>query len=223
MRLPSPTSPKTSASPRRALGEFGARPVQSDRPARRHRPVGRGQDRLHHRAGASAAAWRAAAGVRGAVERTHRARAARAAARRRGAALRLRDASARADRRAALAGVDQPHQRASARHRVPVGARQRHRTLTLDIVDYPGEWLLDLPLLATSYAQWSADTLQAVARRARAPCLRRRWHRHLATLDPSAPENEQAALQAAQLFTEYLQGLPRRALSRCGCCRPAAS
>src|SRR5882757_9715544 len=37
--------------------------------------------------------------------------------------------------------------------------RPRNRTLTLDIVDYPGEWLLDLPLLATSYAQWSADTL----------------------------------------------------------------
>ena len=29
------------------------------------------------------------------------------------------------------------------------------RTLTLDIVDYPGEWLLDLPLLNKSYEQWS--------------------------------------------------------------------
>src|SRR5436305_8236839 len=36
----------------------------------------------------------------------------------------------------------------------------RNRTLTLDIVDYPGEWLLDLPLLTTSYATWSADTLR---------------------------------------------------------------
>ena len=27
------------------------------------------------------------------------------------------------------------------------------RTLTLDIVDYPGEWLLDLPLLQKSYEQ----------------------------------------------------------------------
>jgi hypothetical protein len=31
--------------------------------------------------------------------------------------------------------------------------------LRLDIVDYPGEWLLDLPLLAKSYADWSAETL----------------------------------------------------------------
>src|SRR5436190_19189678 len=32
-------------------------------------------------------------------------------------------------------------------------------TLTLDIVDYPGEWLLDLPLLNKSYEQWSAESL----------------------------------------------------------------
>src|SRR5499427_1580382 len=40
---------------------------------------------------------------------------------------------------------------------------QRHngadRTLTLDIVDYPGEWLLDLPLLQKSYEQWSGESL----------------------------------------------------------------
>ncbi|MCC2616664.1 YcjX family protein [Aestuariibacter halophilus] len=28
------------------------------------------------------------------------------------------------------------------------------RTLTLDITDYPGEWLLDLPLLSMDYEQW---------------------------------------------------------------------
>jgi predicted YcjX-like family ATPase len=80
----------------------------------------------------------------------------------------------------------------------------RERTLTLDIVDYPGEWLLDLPLLNTSYAQWSADTLQRSRRGARAE-LAKRWHAHLALLDPTAPEDEQAALKAAQLFTEYLR------------------
>lgn len=31
------------------------------------------------------------------------------------------------------------------------------RTLSLDLVDYPGEWLLDLPLLDQSYADWSAS------------------------------------------------------------------
>ncbi|WP_298497093.1 YcjX family protein [uncultured Maritimibacter sp.] len=33
------------------------------------------------------------------------------------------------------------------------------RTVHLDIVDYPGEWLLDLALLDQDYATWSADAL----------------------------------------------------------------
>src|SRR4051812_35917959 len=82
-------------------------------------------------------------------------------------------------------------------------ARGKNRTLTLDIVDYPGEWLLDLPLLNTSYAQWSADTLK-LSRSGPRAALASRWHQHLATLDPDAPEDEQAAVQAARLFTEYL-------------------
>lgn len=40
-----------------------------------------------------------------------------------------------------------------------LGAVSGPRTVHLDIVDYPGEWLLDLGLLDKSYAQWSEDTL----------------------------------------------------------------
>lgn len=80
----------------------------------------------------------------------------------------------------------------------------RERTLTLDIVDYPGEWLLDLPLLTKSYAQWCAETLLLSRQGARAP-LAAAWHRHLATLDPMGAEDEQAALTAARLFTDYLR------------------
>ena len=36
-------------------------------------------------------------------------------------------------------------------------------TLNLDIVDYPGEWLLDLPLLSLSFAEWSAQALARAA------------------------------------------------------------
>ena len=46
------------------------------------------------------------------------------------------------------------------------------RTLTLDIVDYPGEWLLDLPLLNKSFEQWSAESL-ALSREGRARKTRR--------------------------------------------------
>ena len=50
------------------------------------------------------------------------------------------------------------------------------RTLTLDIVDYPGEWLLDLPLLSKSYEQWSRESLGAVAAGVRARALAAPWH-----------------------------------------------
>ncbi|PWB57965.1 MAG: amino acid regulated cytosolic protein [Bradyrhizobiaceae bacterium] len=83
-------------------------------------------------------------------------------------------------------------------------ARGRERTLTLDIVDYPGEWLLDLPLLRTSYAEWAAATL-TLSRTGARRALAAGWHAHLATLRPDAPEDEQQALAAARLFTDYLR------------------
>ena len=56
------------------------------------------------------------------------------------------------------------------------------RTLTLDIVDYPGEWLLDLPLLHKSYEQWSHESL-ALSREQPRSALATPWHAHLATLN----------------------------------------
>src|ERR1700724_2286994 len=85
---------------------------------------------------------------------------------------------------------------------------QRHngadRTLTLDIVDYPGEWLLDLPLLSKSYEQWSAESL-ALSREGPRAKLAAPWHEHLATLSAEGQADEQAALAAARLFTDYLR------------------
>lgn len=79
-----------------------------------------------------------------------------------------------------------------------------NRTLTLDLVDYPGEWLLDLPLLGMSYEEWSAESLK---RSWQAPrdALAREWHAHLKTLDPQAQANENDAIEAAKLFTQYLR------------------
>jgi predicted YcjX-like family ATPase len=78
------------------------------------------------------------------------------------------------------------------------------RTLTIDIVDYPGEWLLDLPLLAKSYQQWSAESLDLAAQAPRAQ-MAAPWRDFLKTLDPLGPQDEQAALRAAALFTQYLK------------------
>ncbi len=78
------------------------------------------------------------------------------------------------------------------------------RTLTLDIVDYPGEWLLDLPLLNKSYEQWSRESL-ALSRQQPRARLAAEWHAYLATLNAEAKEDEQAALASARLFTDYLR------------------
>lgn len=75
--------------------------------------------------------------------------------------------------------------------------------LHVDMVDYPGEWLIDLGLLEQSYAAWSAEAL----RLARMPSRRdaaSRWLAHLATLDADAEQNESVAQEAARIFTGYL-------------------
>jgi predicted YcjX-like family ATPase len=84
------------------------------------------------------------------------------------------------------------------------GWRAGPSKLHIDIFDYPGEWLLDLPLLNKSYAQWSKETLEASANAARAS-LAAPWRGALTTLDPTAPAKEEDARRSASLFTDYLR------------------
>jgi predicted YcjX-like family ATPase len=74
----------------------------------------------------------------------------------------------------------------------------------IDLVDYPGEWLLDLPLLEKTYAEWSRETLDASAAAARAS-FASKWRGFAAGLDPAGREDETLARQAAELFTQYLR------------------
>ncbi len=80
----------------------------------------------------------------------------------------------------------------------------RSSSLTLDLIDYPGEWLLDLPLLDKTYAEWSRETVAASETPARAP-LSAKWRAALAGLDAEAPADEDAARRIAELFTAYLR------------------
>jgi predicted YcjX-like family ATPase len=76
--------------------------------------------------------------------------------------------------------------------------------LHVDIVDYPGEWLLDLPLLDLDFRQWSDHALADARGRTDLPAARN-WLEFLATIDAAAPADEQLALRGAKLFTLYLQ------------------
>ncbi len=75
-------------------------------------------------------------------------------------------------------------------------------TLYLDVFDYPGEWLLDLPLLTLSYAEWSHQALQQ-ARELRAG-LSREWLQAAQRLDPDAEADENRLAEVAALYTRYL-------------------
>jgi len=74
------------------------------------------------------------------------------------------------------------------------------KTVHLDIVDYPGEWLLDLGLLDKSYATWSTETLARIAPRQSA----KDYLALTQTLEASAKHDEPTAKALAQAFTQYL-------------------
>ncbi|QCK88102.1 YcjX family protein [Phreatobacter aquaticus] len=82
--------------------------------------------------------------------------------------------------------------------------RGSEKTLTLDIVDYPGEWLLDLPLLAKSYADWSRESLDAARRPPRAG-LAAAWLADLGQIDAFGLADEAAARRLSDGFTAYLK------------------
>jgi len=78
------------------------------------------------------------------------------------------------------------------------------RTLHLDIVDYPGEWLLDLTLLRLDFATWSHRVLaQASAPQARPAAME--FLAALAQADLDAEATDAAAESLAAPFRRYLR------------------
>ncbi|MGM3176271.1 YcjX family protein [Dickeya lacustris] len=75
-------------------------------------------------------------------------------------------------------------------------------TLYLDIVDYPGEWLLDLPLLEQNYADWSRQMSGLLHGERLA--LAQPWLTLCEGLDPLAAVDENQLAAISQAYTEYL-------------------
>ncbi len=75
-------------------------------------------------------------------------------------------------------------------------------TLYLEIVDYPGEWLLDLPMLGQDYLSWSQQMVGLLQgdRAARAA----QWRELTLGLDPLAPADEQQLADISAAWTAYL-------------------
>ena len=75
--------------------------------------------------------------------------------------------------------------------------------LDLDIVDYPGEWLVDLALLDRDYVTWSGETIAALD----APQKKQSAHEFLAfarSVDSDAVLDETLAQSGARLYTAFL-------------------
>lgn len=85
-----------------------------------------------------------------------------------------------------------------------VGQRLGSRRIRLDILDYPGEWLLDLPLLSQPFSEWSANTLRLLRQPPRsaicAPFLA-----FVAGLRPTDQADEAIARRGHELYCEALQ------------------
>ena len=85
-----------------------------------------------------------------------------------------------------------------------VGKLLGNGRLHVDIVDYPGEWLLDLPLMEKDYATWAGETLQQSRQPSRKE-LATKWHDRLDTIDPNATYEPTLAKEVTELFVEYLK------------------
>ena len=75
--------------------------------------------------------------------------------------------------------------------------------LNLDIVDYPGEWLLDLPLLAQDYRTFSRNAVELARSPARSD-LAEKWLERASTVTPQDEAREETARELAVVFTDYL-------------------
>ncbi|OUS22335.1 hypothetical protein A9Q95_04910 [Rhodobacterales bacterium 59_46_T64] len=81
-----------------------------------------------------------------------------------------------------------------------LGGLQGPRRIHIDIVDYPGEWLLDLALLDKSFEDWSDQVLTRIAPRAEAA----EYLALAAETDGAAKLDEPKAQALAAAFTGYL-------------------
>jgi predicted YcjX-like family ATPase len=95
-----------------------------------------------------------------------------------------------------------------------LGGLRGPRKMHLDIVDYPGEWLLDLPLMSQSFEEWSKDAL-ALARGGTRLKLASPWLKVISGTDANADLSEPQAQSLASEFTAYLKASRAAGLSAC--------
>jgi len=84
-----------------------------------------------------------------------------------------------------------------------LGRRLGRGALALELIDYPGEWLLDLPLKDLSFAQWSRQVLTDCAEAPRA-ARAREWLDWICVHGPDSAADETVARRAHELYRAFL-------------------
>ena len=76
--------------------------------------------------------------------------------------------------------------------------------LHIDIIDYPGEWLLDLPLLEKDYQTWSKEAIEFAEQSHAAP-FAKKWLELTNKINPEGELDEAKAKELADAFTQFLR------------------
>lgn len=81
---------------------------------------------------------------------------------------------------------------------------KRPRKMQIELIDFPGEWLIDLPMLDLSYEEWSQNMLSAAECGARKEWVLK-YFDHVDAIGIGAAFDEDVAEDLADLWREYLQ------------------
>ncbi|KKZ10372.1 MAG: hypothetical protein TE42_10275 [Candidatus Synechococcus spongiarum SP3] len=89
-------------------------------------------------------------------------------------------------------------------------------TVYLDIIDFPGEWLIDLTMMDKNFASWSVECLERITFEGldgREEAVS--YLKQLKRINTEANLNEEDAQSLARSFTAYLKALKTAGYSRC--------
>jgi uncharacterized protein len=78
------------------------------------------------------------------------------------------------------------------------------KKLQLEIIDYPGEWLIDLPMLSMNYSEWSKECLNIAKLPERKLWVKPFWE-SLNNVENSHTDNEEKIIELSRFWREYLQ------------------
>ena len=82
--------------------------------------------------------------------------------------------------------------------------RNSNNRIQLELVDYPGEWLVDLPMIGQEYAEWSDSVLQK-AREGLRRALGVPYLEEVTKVPHDQPFDDDVASRLSELWTDYLK------------------